>query len=84
MFSTIIQYFTRKRPENSEKCAAEKRLQFEELIDRLLESDDEEENDKKNENFTKNSKIQIDELSWNCTRHEGMFTVIQYHFFVIL
>lgn len=77
MISALYSYFFQKRPENLKKCAIEKRRQFEELVDKLQQNDDEEDEENKQFQCTVDSDFKIDELGWNCTRHEG---IVEKHF----
>lgn len=71
MLKLVYQYFFEKRPENIKKCDDEKRRKFDELVDQLLQKDDNDDEFKGSVQYSVESDVKIDELSWNCTKYEG-------------
>ena len=71
MFSALFHYFYHKRGDDLKKIEIKKRKQIETLIDKLLENDDEDDRISEEKQRSKDDDFQIDELTFNCTRHEG-------------
>lgn len=71
MLSLIYQYIFEKRPENIKKREEERKQKFNEIIDQLMQKDDDDVEFKTSVKYPVDSEINIDELGWNCTRHEG-------------
>ncbi|CAG9802598.1 unnamed protein product [Chironomus riparius] len=83
MFSLVYQYLFEKRPENIKKFEDEKRRKFDELIDELMRKDDENSDITGSEQHPDDSEINIAELSWKCTKNEGIVTSLNDKFGVI-